>query len=359
MERSEAKKNKAPQNTIQERFRESLFPPAAVLGAFTSFVADARGSQSEKRTELPQERSLVQIGLSEPPGNPIPTAMEREYSQTLIIGNAASMHPFRSSLLGIALDSEDRILVLGDGEVRAFEPNGDFIRNWRAPAGAQCLTVGQENQIYFGLMGRVEIYSAIGNRIGGFAVVDGNHAANITSIKISEAEILVADAAARFIRRLDSNGKQTGDIGTQGKVRGFMLPNRSLDFDVSPSGVIFAADSGRHRVSSWTLSGSPIGYFGKFGHTNPQDFVGCCNPVNLAIAPDGKIVTAEKVIARLKVYDPSGKILALIGPEHFDPKCVHLHLAVDSKDRILVADPMRRELKIFSVSNGPGGGRNV
>jgi hypothetical protein len=359
MEGSDPKKNKAAQKTIQERFRESLFPPAAVLGAFTSFIAGASGSQSETRAELPQESPLIQIGFSERPGNPIPTAMESEYSQTLIIGNAASRHPFRSSLLGIALDSEDRILVLGDGEVRAFEPNGDFIRNWNAPAGAQCLTIDPENQIYFGLTGRVEIYSAIGNRIGGFAVVDSNHAANITSIKIREGEILAADAAARFIRRLDSNGKQTGDIGTQGKLRGFMLPNRSLDFDVSAGGVLFAADSGRHRVSSWTLSGSPIGHFGKFGHTNPQDFVGCCNPVNLAIAPDGKIVTAEKVIARVKVYDPSGKILALIGPEHFDPKCVHLHLAVDSKSRILAADPVRREVKVFSVLNGRGGGRNI
>ena len=73
--------------------------------------------------------------------------------------------------------------------------------------------------------------------------------------------------------------------------------------------------------------------------------------MNIAVAPDGKIVTAEKVIARIKVFDPSGKLLALIGPEPFDPMCTHLHLAVDSKGRIVVADPVRREVKVFSRKN--------
>jgi len=349
MEESNLKKKKTEQKTITDRFRNSLFPPAAVLGAFTSFVAGATGSQSEKRAESPRPGSLVPISFPGASGNSSPPSLEIEYSQILVIGNSASKHPFRSSLLGIALNSEDRIFVLGDDEVRYFESSGDFIGNWKAPLGAQCLAVGPDSQIYFGLAGGVEIFSASGNRTGGFAVEEKNHPASITAIKIIAGEILVADASARCIRRYDLQGKQTGNIGPQGKSRGFMLPNRFLDFDVKAGGVVFAADSGRHRVSSWTLTGSPVGYFGKFGQSNPQDFVGCCNPVGLAIAPDGKIVTAEKVITRVKVYDPSGKILAIIGPENFDPKCLRLRLAVDSRGRILAADPVRREVKVFSV----------
>jgi hypothetical protein len=359
MEESDPKNKRAQQKTITERLRDSLFPHAAVLGAFTSFVAGATGSQAEKRAESPRPGSLVQINFPGISGKPSPPSLELQYSQTFVIGNSASKHPFRSSLLGIALNSEDRIFVLGDGEVRAFESNGDFIGSWKAPLGAQCLAVGPDNQIYFGLTGGVEIFGASGNRAGGFAVKENNQPANITAIKIIAGEILVADASARIIRRYDLQGRQTGNIGAQGKSRGFMLPNRSLDFDVNAGGVIFAADSGRHRVSSWTLSGSPVGHFGKFGQSNPQDFVGCCNPVGLAIAPDGKIVTAEKVITRVKVYDSSGKILAMIGPENFDPKCVRLYLAVDSRGRILAADPVRREVKVFSVLNKLGVSRNL
>ena len=64
--------------------------------------------------------------------------------------------------------------------------------------------------------------------------------------------------------------------------------------------------------------------------------------MNLATTPDGKVVTAEKMVARVKVFEPDGRLLAVIGPEHFDPKCTQIHLAVDSKGRILAADPVRR-----------------
>ena len=138
-------------------------------------------------------------------------------------------------------------------------------------------------------------------------------------------------------------------IGTKNKTGNFMLPNRWLDIDVDARGVIRATDTGRHLVTAWALDGSPLGSFGKFGMSNPADFVGCCNPVNLALTPDGKIVTGDKMVARVKVYEPDGRLLAVIGPEHFDQSCVHIYLAVDSKGRILAADPVRREITIFSL----------
>ena len=131
-----------------------------------------------------------------------------------------------------------------------------------------------------------------------------------------------------------------------------MLPNRWLDMDVDARGLIRATDSGRHQVTSWLLDGTPAASFGKFGQQKLEDFVGCCNPVNLAIGPDGIVVTAEKVIPRVKVYDSSGTLLGVIGPEHFDLKCIHLHLAVDSRGRIYVGDPVRLDIKIFSPEIG-------
>ena len=65
------------------------------------------------------------------------------------------------------------------------------------------------------------------------------------------------------------------------------------------------------------------------------------------------------VKTRVKVYSPEGKLLALIGPGNFDPQCVHLHLAVDSKGRILVADPIRREIQVFSAVSKAGVGKSV
>jgi hypothetical protein len=352
------KKPAKPENLL-ERMRKSSFPPAAALGAFASFSTTAFGHGQGPRANSPQNASLAKIDLAGNAVSSAPAHYEIEYSPVLVLGGKSSAHSYRQSLTGIGVDSKDRIYVLGDGEVRIFEPDGKLIRSWRAPDGALCIHVDASEQVYFGLTGRVEIYSATGVHMGGFAAGDNGKPAGITAIKTWGQEILVADAAARHIRRFDRSGKQLGEIGTQSKTGGFMLPNRSLDMAVDASGIVIATDTGRHRVSSWVMDGSPAGHFGKFGLAKPEDFVGCCNPVNLAIAPDGKVITAEKVIARVKIFTRDGKLLGLIGPEHFDPKCVHLHLAVDSKGRILVADPVRMEIKAFSPTIKSENNRSV
>jgi sugar lactone lactonase YvrE len=230
------------------------------------------------------------------------------------------------------------------------------IRSWGVPEHASCLTAGPDGRVYIGSAGRVDAYDLDGNHVGGFTAGEQDKPADVTALAVFGVDILVADAQARIIRRYDLVGKPRGVIGDQSKTRSFILPNRSLDLAVDSRGLVYATDSGRHQVTAWDLDGAPRGKFGKFGMMAPEDFVGCCNPVNVAVTPDGKVVTAEKMVARVKVFEPDGRLLALIGPEHFDPACTHIHLAVDSRGRILAADPVRREVKVFSPNQAPGKG---
>ncbi len=344
------------QLSLRDRYWKSWFPPAAVAGAFTAFVAAAFRVRPAPRTaQLAVEPAAApqsggQAGKAAQP----PRRFDRKYAQVAVLGAAASAHPFRRSLAGIAVGAGDEIYALGDNEIRIFDAGGNVVRKWKTVEKAGCLTAGPDGRVYVGASNLVEIYDAEGKRVGGFAAGDSKAPARITAVKTYGKEILVADADARIIRRYDMNGRQLGLIGTENKTGSFILPNKSLDMDVDAKGVVRATDTGRHQVTAWAIGGSPLGKFGKFGMSNPEDFVGCCNPVNLAIAPDGKIVTAEKMISRVKVYEPDGKLLAVIGPEHFDPNCIHIHLAVDSKGRILAADPVRREIKIFSLVAGTG-----
>jgi hypothetical protein len=348
--------NEPNPTSLLDRFRKTWFPPAAIVGVFGAFVAAVFRVRPTPRAIAQTTNFAGTTRLPQAAAKPAFHAdgLDREYTQSAVLGGAASAHPFRHSLLGIAIGSGDRIYALGDDEVRIFEPSGDFVRNWKAPERSECLTAAPDGHVYIGASGRVEIYDAVGMRVGGFAAGEKDRPAVITAIKVFGRDILVADAAAFVIRRYDAGGKQLGMIGTKSKAGKFILPNKSLDIDVDPSGVVRATDTGRHQVTSWAIDGSPLGSFGKFGMNNPEDFVGCCNPVNLALAPDGKVVTGEKMVARVKVYGPGGKLLALIGPEHFDPNCIHIYLAVDSKGRILAADPVRREIKIFSPAAKPG-----
>jgi sugar lactone lactonase YvrE len=323
------------QQKLLKRLKELGLPSAAAIGAFSSLA------KSEPRKPDPPSPALIQVDLSKP------FVPSQKYALSLTLKSIGATRLFGNSLQGIAVDAADRIFVLGDGNIFIFEPNGNLIRKWKAPERSSCLAVSPDKKVVVAVPGRIEFFSDEGNHLGGFAAGPLDKPANVTSIKILSGEILVADAAARLIRRYDMRGKQLGEIGTQA-APGFMLPNRSLDFAVDSRNVVWAVDPGRHRVTSWKSDGSPIMRFGKFGTRNVEDFVGCCNPVNIAIAPNGNVVTGEKVAARIKVYSPEGKLLAVIGPEHFDPGCRHFHLAVDSKGRILVADPVRLQLKVFS-----------
>jgi sugar lactone lactonase YvrE len=342
--------SKTKPGEIFQRLKSASSPAAAVAGAFVSFAGAALGKPSKPPIQGSADMPLVRLSAASSKALPASMKLEVEYSTPIVLRGT-----FRQSLSGIAVGPNDRIFVLGDGEVRIFERDGREVRNWKAPNGASCIAVSDEARVYFGAAGRVEIYDIEGSHKAGFDASEPGKPADITAIRVRLREILVADAAVRYVRRYGYDGKHLGAVGTQTKTGGFMLPNHSLDIDVDSKGVLIAADSGRHRVSSWTLDGTPIRQFGKFGLLNPGDFVGCCNPVNIALTPDGKIVTAEKVIPRIKVYNTEGKLLALIGPEHFDSKCTRLHLAIDSQGRILVADPIRLEVKIFPVAAKSGG----
>jgi hypothetical protein len=280
------------------------------------------------------------------PGPPLPQV----YTRAAWLVGPGIPGEFRRSLTGLALGPRDAVHALGDDEVRVFEADGRLSRSWKAPEHAACLGVAPDGRVAVGAPGRVDLYDDKGTRIGGFVAGTRGQAAEVTAVRFVRDSILVADAATRIIRRYDLRGAEQGVIGAKNKTGGFMLPNKSLDFDVDGEGVVYATDTGRHQVTSWTLDGTMVASFGRFGMARPEDFVGCCNPVNVAVAPDGSVVTAEKVIARVKVFSKDRSLLAVIGPEHFDPMCRHIHVAVDSNGQIVAADPERRTIAVFRRS---------
>ena len=354
--------NQTPQLSLRERFFKSWFPPAAVVGGVVTLVAAALRVRPEPRRQAgapaggSAPSDLLQVQRpGAGPGRAVPLA--RQYALAATIGGNA-LSAFRESLVDVAVDSTDQVVALGDGYVRVFTSGGEPVRQWRAGDGAECLTVAPDGRVYVAGAGRVEVFETDGRRTGGFTFGDAANPPSVSAIAVHGPDILVADASARIIRRFDAAGRQRNLIGDQGKTKTFMLPNGRLDVNVDAAGVVRATDTGRHQVTAWTLDGAPVGKFGKFGMQDAADFVGCCNPINVATTPDGKVVTSEKMVARVKVFEPDGRLLAVIGTEHFDPMCTQIHLAVDSKGRILAADPVRRRIQVFSPA-APGGAREV
>ena len=79
-----------------------------------------------------------------------------------------------------------------------------------------------------------------------------------------------------------------------------------------------------------------------------EGFSGCCNPSNIAMLSDGSFVTSEKGIERVKIHTPSGEFKTVVAsPDMFEEGTRGIDLAVDSKDRIYVLDPVKKLIRIF------------
>ncbi len=145
--------------------------------------------------------------------------------------------------------------------------------------------------------------------------------------------------------------------GTRG-VPGFVVPSAFFDLAVAPDGLLRVANPGRHRVEAYTVDGDFEFSWGR-ASLDIDGFCGCCNPVNFALLPGGGMVTCEKGLPRVKVYDAHGSFEGVVaGPELFaenrractpdDCRTGGLDVAVDSKGRILVLDQVAGTVRIFT-----------
>ena len=82
-------------------------------------------------------------------------------------------------------------------------------------------------------------------------------------------------------------------------------------------GLLRLNNPGRHRVELYPTDGALEFSWGKPGMAVPY-FSGCCNPINLALLPNGRVVTCEKGLPRVKIYSAHGELEGVVaGTETF------------------------------------------
>jgi sugar lactone lactonase YvrE len=265
-----------------------------------------------------------------------------EYRQANIIAGQ-----FSHSLCGLAIDGRGQLYAAGDSEVKAFDRAGKPVRRWATAKPPLAVGVAGDGTLYAGEAGQIEIFDRAGKHVETWC--DPEYLGRVTALGFAAGGILAGDAADRAIRRLDSAGKVLNTIGKDNRVNGFLIPNGVVSFSVDPHGVIHAANPGKHRVERYTAAGELLGHIGRFDGVDPAGFPGCCNPTNVAVREH--VYVSEKAGPRAKVYDFSGKLLAVIAAEVFDPNCKNMAIAVDARGRVYVADTVKLAIFVFEPVN--------
>lgn len=264
----------------------------------------------------------------------------------VISGKGTNGGLFADALRGLAFDATDRLYAVGDSKLVVFSPQGKLLRSRRTERPGHSVAVAADGTVYVGQPGQVQLFDPDGKLLDTWR--DAGRLGLVTAIGFADDYVLLADTKDRCIRRYDQGGKFLNEIGNDNRMRGFLIPNKHLDFVVDPQGVIHACNPGKHRIERYTPAGKLLGHWGRFDGRDPAGFSGCCNPTNITLNRQGHVVVAVKAGPRAKVYSADGKLLAVMGEDDLDPLCKNTDVAVDSRGRIYVIDTARLHICVFA-----------
>jgi hypothetical protein len=230
---------------------------------------------------------------------------------------AASRTVSPSSTIPVPLDDASSLAALEDGRwavsagktLAAVSPKG-LVTLCTFGSRITCLAA-RGTVVYAGLDDHIEILTVRGDQVTSSSSSPSLGAdALLVAVAPCGDGYCVSDAttATVFVFRVD--GLLVGTIGKES----FLLPSPNLDLAPAGTTEVWIAHAGRHRVERWSLDGSLERSWGAYAAAG-DGFAGCCNPAHIASLPDGRIVTAEKGVWRVRVYDASGALRATLIPE--------------------------------------------
>lgn len=258
----------------------------------------------------------------------------------------------------IAIGPDDTFYVCAGNYLTAHRATGESKLEIATAEPTRCCAVAADGTIYLGLRDHIEVFDAKGQRLTGWE--SAGPKAWLTGIAVGANDVFAADAGGRVILRYDRSGKLKHRLGEKDKERnvpGFIIPSPFFDVELGRDGLLRVNNPGRHRMELYTVDGD---FEGSWGVTvmGIAGFCGCCNPINFTQLPDGKYVTCEKGLPRVKVYSATGEFESVVaGVETFsenaracgpsDCTAGGLDAAVDSQGRIYILDLVTGVIRVM------------
>lgn len=259
---------------------------------------------------------------------------------------------------------EPQRIVFGPGEtlwvtsgkwISSLDAQGELIKEWAAADIVRSLAVAKDGVVYAGLRDHVEVFDGKGKRQAAWNSPAAK--AWLTGVAVGEQDAFASDAGNRVVYHYDRSGKLLGRLGEKDatrKIPGFVVPSPYFDLEIGGDNLLWVANPGRSQVEGYTFSGNLETSWGEpsFGIAG---FCGCCNPSYFTLMPDGRFVTSEKGLARVKIYSAKGRFECVVaGPEAFpkysenlNSNSIPVDVAVDGSGRVFVADTLGNEIRIY------------
>jgi hypothetical protein len=250
---------------------------------------------------------------------------------------------------------EGRLWLSAGKQVLALDRQGNRSQEFEVREEVRCLAVAADGQVWVGLKDHLEVFDPQGRRVAQWEPPAKK--AWLTSVAVGPKDVFVSDASNRIVYRHDRAGKLVGRLGAKDAAQdipAFVVPSPYFDLEIGADGLLWVVNPGFHQFQAFTFEGQLTRKWGEpsFGI---EGFCGCCNPSYFTRLADGRFVTSEKGLNRIKVYSADGRLESVVaGPEEFPKYAENINatpipvdVAADAAGRVYVADTLGHEIRIY------------
>lgn len=242
----------------------------------------------------------------------------------------------------------DTIYVTGDNQLRIISLAGALLAEIKLDFTPGVVEVIQ-GKIYLAAKNRIYVLGTDGSRLSDWEPLgDDSH---ITGMAANDESVFIADAGQRKVYNYTLSGELQNEIegkAEEGALHGFIVPSPSFDLAINNDNELWVVNPGMHSIEHYSFDGRLRRHWSHSG-VNHEGFSGCCNPGHFTFLNDGRFVTSEKGLVRIKTYRQSGEFEGVVAaPVKFANNGQAPDVAVDSNDNIYALDFNTKLIRVFS-----------
>lgn len=253
----------------------------------------------------------------------------------------------------LAVNAE-KIYVAGDGQVKVINFSGGLLAEFSLPEKPMAVEVHGDT-VFVAAEHSLLLFDATGRALPSWQVPGEN--SRLTAVAATREQVFVADAGNRRVLRYSRTGEFLGAFdGKTGDedLHGFIVPSPCFDLDVNPHNELWVVNPGLLALENYSPEGE-FRTFWKNAGIKPEGFSGCCNPAHITFLEDGRLVTSEKGLVRVKTYKRSGEFEGVVAPpREFPGTETAPDVAADKNNNIYLLDFGTKMIRMFEPVNDQG-----
>lgn len=251
----------------------------------------------------------------------------------------------------IALDNNDNIFVTDASKkcINKYDNSGTFIATVFSGGNPISIAINSNNNIYFG-DGEVGSVSKL-NSDGSTTEIFTNSVFPSSMIFGSDNNLYIVDSKLKCVFEIDTNGSLINIFGS-----GTLILPVGIAFDSKNSRILVTEHGGigtgfnlNAKIWKFDLQGNLLGSFGSYGVGNGKFY----RIQGLAINKCGNIFIPDSYQSQVSIFDENDAFITTFGNygDNLGQLNLPLDIAIDSKERIIMASTNNGSLEIFNIKN--------